>query len=76
MKMDVGISLPKLAIAAIAAIAIAFVVLLAWIGGEQHYGNCLEKVAIEHPLPIATAGSGNEQQAAREDAVSSCSRWP
>jgi hypothetical protein len=76
MKMDVGISLPKVAIAAIAAIAIAFVVLLAWIGGEEHYGNCLEKAAIEHPLPIATAGSGDQQQAAREDAVSSCSRWP
>ncbi len=76
MKMDVGISLPKVAIAAIAAIAIAFVVLLAWIGGEQHYGNCLEKAALEHPLPLATTGSGNSAQVAREEAISSCSRWP
>jgi hypothetical protein len=76
MKMDVNVSLPKTAIVAVAVFAVALVALLAWIGGEQHYGNCLEKAAIEHPLPIATAGSGNQQQAAREDAVSSCSRWP
>jgi hypothetical protein len=76
MKMDVGISLPKVALVAIAAFAIALVALLAWIGGEAHYGNCLEKAAIEHPLPLATGGPGNPPQVAREEAVSSCSRWP
>jgi hypothetical protein len=76
MKMDVNVSLPKAALVAVAAIAVAIVLLLAWIGGEAHYRGCLEKVALEHPLPIATTGSGNSVQVEREDAISSCSRWP
>ena len=73
MKMDVGLSLPKIALAAIVAFAIALLVLLAWVGGEDHYGNCLEKVAIQHP-PALNAGPA--EVAAREGALADCSRWP
>jgi hypothetical protein len=73
MKMDVNVSLPKVAVVAVAVIAVLFVVLLAWIGGEAHYGNCLEKVALQHP---ASAQVRPAEVAAREDAISSCSRWP
>jgi hypothetical protein len=73
MKMDVGLSLPKVALAAIVAFAIALLVLLAWVGGEDHYGNCLEKVAIQHP---PTLRAGPAEIAAREDALAGCSRWP
>ncbi len=73
MKMDVNVSLPKAAIVAVAVIAVLFVLLLAWIGGEAHYGNCLEKAALQHP--VATKADP-EKEAAREAAISSCSRWP
>lgn len=73
MKMDVGLSLPKIALAAIVAFALALLVLLAWQGGEDHYGNCLEKVAIQHP---PTLHAGAAEVAARESALDGCSRWP
>ena len=76
MKMDVNVSLPKAAIAAVAVFAIVLVVLLAWIGSEEHYGNCLEKAALEHPVPAATAGGAGLAQSARNAAISGCSRWP
>jgi hypothetical protein len=68
--MDVGISLPKLAIAAIAVTVVIFIVLLAWIGGEMHYRNC-----IAHDELIAnTSQAGNH--AAELPNGSDCSRWP
>lgn len=73
MKMDVNVSLPKAALAAIAAVVIVVVVLLAWIGGEAHYRNCLEKVALEQPV---TLKAGAAEATAREDAIDACSRWP
>ena len=42
MKMDVNVSLPKGA-GRDRGRGDRVVVLLAWIGGEAHYGNCLEK---------------------------------
>ena len=66
MKMLTQVSLPRAVSAALAVFAILLLVLLAWIGGEAHYGNCLEKASIVH--------AGNE--AARSEAVDSCSRWP
>jgi hypothetical protein len=73
MKMDVNVSLHRVAVAALAAFAVLLIVLLAWVGGEEHYGNCLEKASLEYPI---AAGAGTAQSAAREDAISSCSRWP
>jgi hypothetical protein len=73
MKMDVNVSLPKVALAAIAVVAVAFLLLLAWIGGEAHYGNCLEKAAIRYP---SGSQATHFEAAARESAISSCSRWP
>ena len=74
MKMDVGISLPKVAIAAIAAVAIAFVVLLAWIGGERTTATASKRPPCSIRVP--PAGRPERTRAAREDAISSCSRWP
>jgi hypothetical protein len=39
--MDVGIALPKVAIAGIIATVVILIVLLAWIGGELHYSSCI-----------------------------------
>jgi hypothetical protein len=73
MKMDVNVSLPKAAVVAVAIVAIALVVLLAWIGGEAHYRNCLEKAGLEYP---STSRVDPGREAARLEAISSCSRWP
>ena len=71
--MDVNVSLRKAAVLAIAVVTIVLVLLLAWIGGEAHYGNCLEKAALRYP---ASSQASPPDEAAREDAISSCSRWP
>ena len=47
MKMDVGISLPKIAIAAIVLVVVVGLALLGWIGGELHYGNCVAQAELE-----------------------------
>ncbi|MFI5028335.1 MAG: hypothetical protein ACHQCF_05050 [Solirubrobacterales bacterium] len=73
MKMDVNVSLHRAAVVAIAVVAVLLVVLMAWIGGEAHYGNCLEKAALQYPVSSRMDPS---QGAAREAAISSCSRWP
>ncbi len=73
MKMDVNVSLPKVAILAVSVFAILLIGLLAWIGGEEHYGNCLERAALQHPV---TLRAGPAQLASRESAISGCSRWP
>ena len=74
MKMDVNVSLPRIAIVAMAALAIVLVVLLAWIGGEAHYGNCIERAALEHPA--AAGAEGSAESSARQEAIDGCSRWP
>jgi hypothetical protein len=47
MKMEVTPSLPRAALIAIAVIVVLFLASFAWIGGELHYGNCLEKAEVE-----------------------------
>ena len=47
MKMDVGIALPKIALVAIALVVVISLVLVAWIGGELHYGNCVAEAELE-----------------------------
>jgi hypothetical protein len=69
--MDVGVSLPRIAIAAIAAVAILLLVLLAWIGGELHYGNCLSDAEAR----AASAGPGHAL-ASGEVPGEGCSRLP
>jgi hypothetical protein len=70
--MDVGIALPKVAIAGIIATVLVFIVLLAWIGGEMHYRNC-----IAHDELVAnTSRAGGPAVAADLPDGSGCSRWP
>jgi hypothetical protein len=45
--MDVGISLPKIALVAIALVVVIGLLLIAWIGGEIHYGNCIAQAELE-----------------------------
>jgi len=47
MKMDVGISLPKIALVAIAVVVVLGLAMLGWIGGELHYGNCVAQAELE-----------------------------
>ena len=75
MKMDVSLSLPKAAIVSLIAVVVVALALLAWIGGEYHYRNCLTEVEVRYPsVSAATSPVGLSQR--REDAISSCSRWP
>jgi hypothetical protein len=70
--MDVGIALPKKAIAAIVATVVIFIVLLAWIGGEMHYRGCIahdELLANTAPRAAKVSGEGLPDG-------SGCSRWP
>ena len=71
--MDVNVSLPESGGPRHRRVTIVLVLLLAWIGGEAHYGNCLEKAAVQYP---ASSQASPTDEAAREDAISSCSRWP
>lgn len=73
MQMDVVATTKRSVAIAMGAVVLAMLVLLAWIGGEQHYRACLDRVAIEYPA----AGPATEADAAaRRDAVDGCSRWP
>jgi hypothetical protein len=70
--MDVGIVLTKVAIAGIVATVVILIVLLAWIGGELHYGNCLA-----HDELVANSMQAGEPASAAElPDGSGCSRWP
>lgn len=75
MQMDVVATTKRSVAIAMGVIVLVIVLLLAWIGGEQHYRACLDRVALEYPLeaeaPPSGAGAGE-----REDAIDGCSRWP
>jgi hypothetical protein len=80
----------------IASIVTAFAVaaglaLLAWIGGELHYRNCLASVELRYPGAYQMDGKEPGQygdwrtvpphfvfyrEADRNNAIASCSRWP
>jgi hypothetical protein len=74
VKMDVTAGV-KQSIAIFAAVAglVAFL-LVAWIGGELRYGNCLSEVELRHPVVLSGAEAG-AAAAAREDEIDDCSRW-
>ena len=71
----------KLGIAVAASVAVIALCLLAWIGGELHYRNCLQSVELRYPV-ASSEGNGlgggwpPDGQARRDRAISSCSRWP
>jgi hypothetical protein len=71
--MDVVATTKRSVAIAMAAIALAMLVLLAWIGGEQHYRSCLDRVTLEYPV---SGPASAVDAAARSDAVDGCSRWP
>jgi hypothetical protein len=74
MKMDVIASVSRAAALALALVAVILMLLLAWIGGELHYGNCVAGAEARHP--IAYEGGRVVEEAARTEAVDGCSRWP
>lgn len=72
VKMDVGVSLPRVAIVAICVVALVVVALLAWIGGELHYGNCLTRAEMEARPSLPTGHA----LVAEPAPGSGCSRLP
>jgi len=83
MKMEVDVLSVGRAIALAVGIAtVVALVLLAWIGGEMHYRNCIAGVEARYPVGGTEVGkvSGEPRPgsylAERRDATASCSRWP
>jgi hypothetical protein len=74
MKMDVIASVSRAAALALALVAVILVMLLGWIGGELHYGNCVARA--EARYPIAYEGGRIVGGTTRTDAIDGCSRWP
>ena len=72
VKMDVGVSLPRIAIVSIVIVVVLVLALLAWIGGELHYGNCLTKAELEARTPAG----GGQALASGETPGSGCSVLP
>lgn len=72
--MDVIASVSRKAAVALAAVAVVFALLLAWIGGELHYANCVSSA--EARYPIAYEGGRVVEGTARTAAIDGCSRWP
>ena len=70
--MDVGIALPKIAIAGIIATVVILIALLAWIGGEMHYRSCIA----HDELVVSSSQAGGQAAAANLPDGSDCSRWP
>jgi hypothetical protein len=69
--MDVGIALPKIAIAGIIATVVILIALLAWIGGEMHYRSC-----IAHDELVVNASRAGGPTGADLPDGSGCSRLP
>jgi hypothetical protein len=63
---------------------------VSWLGGEIHYRNCLNAVELRYPVAYRQATSETNlnfkigpqpgfdfyNQAGRDNAIDSCSRWP
>ena len=82
MKMDVTARTQR-SVAVVACLAaLLFFVLLAWIGGELHYRNCVTEAELRYPVAYRQGGEGaageiaSEDLASRDDAIAGCSRWP
>jgi hypothetical protein len=87
MKMEVDVLSVGWAIALAASVAtVIALVLLAWIGGELHYRNCLQNAELRYPVAYQP-GPANRfadphahfvfyKQAQRDRAIFGCSRWP
>ncbi len=74
MKMDV-IATTRRSVAVVLALAgVLFFVLLAWIGGELHYGNCVAGAEARHPVTYRAGAAVEDTQ--RVEAIDGCSRWP
>lgn len=73
-------------------LGLLLVAVIAWSAGEAHYRNCLQRVELEYPEAFQPAASSPTErpygeteeegsfeffrQVDREEAISSCSRWP
>jgi hypothetical protein len=60
MKMEIDVLSVGRAIALAASVAaVIALVLLAWVGGELHYGNCLANAELRYPAAYGPTRSGN-----------------
>jgi ABC-type phosphate transport system auxiliary subunit len=79
MKMEVSVMGVGWAVAvAVGLVAVIGLVLLAWIGGELHYRNCITEADLRYPAAAGTTvGPATKlEQERRSDAIGGCSRWP
>lgn len=77
--MEVSLQGVSLAVAAaLGVVAVIGLVLLAWIGGELHYRNCVTAAEYRHPVPTAMRGgtASPMERTLRSEAIDGCSRWP
>ena len=73
--MPVTLRFPTVVRVAAGLALLLIVVLLAWIGGEIHYRNCLSEVQLNYGS--GSANSSNDfGGAARSKAIDRCSRFP
>lgn len=75
MQMDVVATTKRSVAVVLGVVVLLMLILLAWIGGEQHYRGCLDRVALEYPVSAGPAVAAADERA-RSDAINSCSRWP
>lgn len=80
----------KLGISVATGAVLGALCLLAWIGGELHYRNCLQAADLRYPVAFQQPTSETETQFGigpqphfvfhdeenRSGAISNCSRWP
>jgi hypothetical protein len=79
MKMEVSLEgVSWVVAAALGVVALIGIVLLAWIGGELHYRNCVTDAEYRYPVPTGMgAGTGSPMaRTVRSEAIDGCSRWP
>jgi hypothetical protein len=64
-RRRVGIAL----IAAASVAAVAILALLAWIGGEMHYRNCLSSVEMHYPVAYHEVAAENAYTQAADESL-------
>ncbi len=78
-------SLPRLAVALVALFAVLLIAVLAWVGGELHYHNCLSKEQLNATTVstkqvnyggVYSGGSGEETDTSSSANPAKCSRLP
>lgn len=71
--MDVTAGVKQSVAIAVVLAGVIGLSLMAWIGGELRYRNCLAEVELRNPVVLA--GEAGAQRSQRDEEISDCSRW-